>query len=420
MTSIEEFNDVSWGSHLEAAESIVQEADTKICSSQEKGWSSKDVLERHPDRMTMEQLRALLLPSTVTKQFQVHASVSTTTDSTNKVKAVTPSEDSSSRSYLDRAADEARSWASWMWNMINPWNDSEAAENHEPSLAIERRNSDGTINPFATPCRALTAEERKRILAATKEMNVLLNRIRDLLGDDQFELVMHLVLQEAVRAKKEAGDITQTELIHGYEKRKKLNSQRLQESETLIKDARRSQWWGQFEEVATTLGLTLSAAGAMGNGGWGVVALCYTMGTAYNRWKDCVVEKNVAKGGAWLGSLLFGWNPKKTENELLPTLKIGSGLINMLITLSFAQSHWLGTVMEGAMTLVSTSVKVKADRAQGRLYKLDKDLEENQDGISGKVKGLGSNVQRQFELHKQLGEVNSKQAENAQLTIRGG
>jgi hypothetical protein len=421
-----------------AEESYFDDLDALAPASTQKshvtGWSMVDTIESmafaqptaveagHPEkkRSTVESLGSLMIAPNAARcagntaasglaveGLQKNASVSYKT-------AKVPPSDEASDSYVEMAVDEICDWASWVWSTINPWNSADGTNHHDGLMDI------GKTNPFSNTRQSLSPAERARFREQVAEMNLLFDKLRELLEDDQFEKVMQLILQASVNSRKEAMDFEQAKMIETYQKKMGINKERLEEANKLIDASKRSQWWGQFEEVASTLGLGLAATMTMGTGGWGVVALCYSAGASYNRFfTDHAFEKKVSSGISWLGVSL-GLSSKTIEGNLENTLKIGSGIVHGLLMFSLGGvQQWLGTLLQGTMQIVNVQVKTKSDRAQGRLYEIDEKLKEKQGGVTGHVKKLGKQYDAKTKDQKIAAEVTRRNGEMTQEILRG-
>ncbi len=319
------------------------------------------------------------------------------------IRALSVQATSADDSLLDAAVDEICDWAAWLWNSVNPWSSTDNEEHVDTEIG--RKNSDGSTNPFATNRRTLTSAEREDFRKQVAEMNRLFDKLRELLDDDQFEAVMHLILAESQRSRREGGMVVQDQMVDSYKKKARFNKERLKEAEVFVKAAQRSQWWGKFEDFASTMGLGLAAAATVGYSGWGVVALVYLAGMGFNKWQGDVVEHSASKTFSSAVHSLFGWNKRKSEGTAFTILKIGGGVMNVLISIPFASVHWLGTVMEGAMTLVNVHVKRTTDHAQGRLYNITYELQNVQKGVTGHVKKFGDIARAEMDDKKMAAKI---------------
>ena len=149
-----------------------------------------------------------------------------------------------------------------------------------------------------------------------------------------------------------------------------------------------------------------------------MVALCYVLGSAFNRWKGNPVESALAKAVAWTSEATLGANRKKVERNCFETVRVGTGLANLLLTFRFSGTHYLGTMMEGAMQLVNVHVKTKCDHSEGRLFELDHKLQKEQKAISGQMKKIGSELEKRIEDQKRSAQLAQQQEEISRAFFR--
>ncbi|MDP1834471.1 MAG: hypothetical protein Q8K75_00950 [Chlamydiales bacterium] len=403
---------------LNAASSSIQ--------SQPVGWSMVDTIESMAKpventidepvkkRGAIESLRAMFVTPEPVIAASNNVAAGNAVDAVVKPKQISVSYETfdPSDSYVEKAVDEIVDWAGWVWNAVNPWNDSQPANN-------QKVLGDEPTNPFANGRRALSPAERAKFREATAEMNKLFEKLRELLDDDQFEAVMQLILMESVRARKESGSLEQDKMIETYKKKMKLNKERLAEANKVIETSKRSKWWGQFEEVASSMGLSLAALMATGSGGWGVVAMVYAAGNLYSHVNNHAFEKGISKGASYVANAV-GLTSKGIENDIISTLKIGSGVVHGIMMFSLGGwQHWLGTLLQGTMQIVSVNVKVTSDRTQGRLYKIDEELKEKQGAVSGHVKKIGKGFEAQTKDQTAAARIATQEQEVSQEVIRG-
>ena len=304
-------------------------------------------------------------------------------------------------------------WASWMWNSIAGGGNSSASDQ-----GLNTRNGDGSVNPFAS-VKELTPQERARMRKATVEMSQLMDKLRELLDDDQFEAVMHLIVLESINSRKEGGEVIREQMIDSYRKKIKLSKEQIQKADELLKAARNKSWFKEFETVATTLGLAAAALTVAGSTGWAIPVLIYLAGTTYNAYKNNIVEKSVAKGVAWAGHEVFGANKKSLENKVAEFLRVGIGVANGAIAIGIGGvSHWLGIMMQGTMQIVGVALKRKSDKLEAGHYKLSKDLQLAQKGIGSQLKKKTENFEHQKRDEKLLARIVKTFAEMRRELLR--
>lgn len=310
-------------------------------------------------------------------------------------------------SYMEYALDEIFEWSNWILNHL--------------SLSTEEGSDRESRVDHLTPSRhILTAADREKFQKCSAEINLLFDKICDLLDEEQFEKLMYAILLESMQNRKEGVSVEQEQAIETYRRKTNISKERLLEANKMIEAAKKSSWWGHFEEVASTMGLTLAASMTTGTGGWGVVAMVYALGVGYNRFlTDYALEKGLAKNFSQLGYIV-GVTSKNSEHSLTELFKIGSGLINCAIMISLGGAqHWLGTLLQGTMQMVNVQLKVKTERTQGRLFALDEKLKREQSNIANYIKRTGKGLEAQSNLQRIGGEIARQNNELVLEILRG-
>ena len=246
--------------------------------------TSLESLERSPEKQVSDSRKApnFLYHDTMAP-YKAPYDIQKKTPNTESVLAKslsTPTDKKASMGFFAGAFDTVKNWFSNLFS----------SKKEEPKAAEAKSGAEAA----AQPDLEITEAERQQIAQTLKEMMECIEQPQADGTKINFENLILEVYKRNIESQNDSVLYNEERMNVERSAKQKLNKQQQEKLAEILKRASSSKWWGQFEKLATTVGLVGTAASLSVPGGAGVAVIIVLLATGTDSFCNDYLKKKLA------------------------------------------------------------------------------------------------------------------------------
>ncbi len=245
-------------------------------------------------------------------------------------------------------------------------------------------------------------------------MEEILSRLREIEKEDpemnNMDLFLVRLFVQQIDLKEEEMIINKDAFIRKLEEKKKVQLERKNKLDEIIKRSKNTKFWGVLEKTASALALAAGVAVTGGNAlvGWKLLSFALALGFSIDELAGDKIKSTLAKWAS-LGN-------ENREKNIETFLRLGSAAIVMsavALLNGMTLIHTLGNLSKGVSTGVRTYNEYKSDQESGELLLINETISQAEDKVKESLQKNKRLIESLYQTYKNLIQLIKTQHETA-------